>query len=292
MFPKKIHFTCKDQDMFDNNACFRECFNKYTEMYKDYTIKIYFDNDIYQIIQEHFSDDYDFIKNVNGVVLADTFRYLILYLEGGIYSDLDCDPIIHIEQLYNNVHFHGDINNNYYIYPTNKKLINNKWDFYKNECTHCKFINNTDIDVDIERYECFGHTYVSDDTNIIIGQENFKIDTDNPYNNSRLCQWFIVAAPKQDVFLNCYKECIINLKKKYVHFKELKESNKMDYFYEVLNNTGPLLFTKIINSCLPNNSVCILPVDFFCCGSGSNDEHFQQLSKNSYIKHLFNSSWL
>ena len=77
MFPKKIHFTCKDQDMFDNNACFRECFNKYTEMYKDYTIKIYFDNDIYQIIQEHFSDDYDFIKNVNGVVLADTFRYLI-----------------------------------------------------------------------------------------------------------------------------------------------------------------------------------------------------------------------
>jgi hypothetical protein len=287
MFPKNIHLTCKDKLQLDSNETFKMCFNKYLNMYPDYDIKIYFDEDIYQIVRDNFPEDYEFIKNINGVCLADTFRYLILYLKGGIYSDLDCLPIINIEKLFNNLHYHGTDNNMFFIYPENKPLINNKWDYYKNECDHCKLINQNEI----QTYECLGHNYISNNTNIVIGKENFTFDKTNPYNNSRLCQWFLISKSNQNIFLDCYKECILNLKNNYEKIQKLKKTDP-EYFISVLNTTGPFLFTKKINMNLYDNNICILPVDFFCCGSGSNQQNFKQQSKNSYVKHLYNGSWL
>ena len=294
MFPKIIHFTCKDKYMLDNNKIFEMCFNAYLNMYPDYEVKMYFDDDIYQIIKDVFPEDYEFIKNVNGVCLADTFRYLILYLKGGIYSDLDCYPIIHIDNLFNNVHhYHGTDTNMFFIYPENKPLINNKWDYYENECDHCKLINQNEV----ETYECLGHNYISNNTNIVIGKENFIFDKTNPYNKSRLCQWFMISKPNQNIFLDCYKECILNLKNNYENLQKLKKTD-LEYFTTVLNTTGPFLFTRKINIKLHDNNInnikdiSILPVDFFCCGSGSNSVTFKQNSKNSYIKHLYNSSWI
>ena len=66
-------------------------------MYTDYEIIIYDNNDIYNIVEKNFPEYLGKIKQITiGAVLADIFRYLILYLEGGIYLDLDCDPIKHI----------------------------------------------------------------------------------------------------------------------------------------------------------------------------------------------------
>ena len=150
---------------------------------------------------------------------------------------------------------------------------------------------------DIQTYECLGHNYISNNHNIIIGKENFLLDGTNPYNNSRLCQWFMISKPKQTIFLDCYKECVLNLKNNYENLQKLKKTDR-EYFLGVLNNTGPLLFTKKINMKLINdndnniNDICILPVDFFCCGSGNGKVNHKQQTKNSYITHCFNGSWL
>ena len=112
-FPKKIHMTCKNKDVLEKSTVFSpfgqktDCLENYKQMYHDYTIGIYYDEDIYELIKNLYPEDYDFIKNVKGVMLSDMFRYLILYLEGGIYSDLDCNPIKHIKTLWDALYFHG-----------------------------------------------------------------------------------------------------------------------------------------------------------------------------------------
>lgn len=69
-------------------------------LYPDYDIIIHDNQDIYHIIEEYYPEYLEKIKKINiGAVLADIFRYLILYLEGGIYSDFDCEPIKRIDDL-------------------------------------------------------------------------------------------------------------------------------------------------------------------------------------------------
>ena len=64
--------------------------------------------------------------------------------------------------------------------------------------------------------------------------------------------------------------------------------NDKDYHYQVINTTGPLIFTKIVMDNL-TDKIKILPSDFFCCGSWNDSV---PLTKNSYIKHCFTGSWL
>ena len=97
--PKKIHLTCKDKNKI-NNSIWKKCLKKYRMLYPDYHIIIHDNQDIYQIIDEYYPEYLEKIKKINiGAVLADIFRYLILYLEGGIYSDFDCEPIKRIDDL-------------------------------------------------------------------------------------------------------------------------------------------------------------------------------------------------
>ena len=138
--PKIIHFTCKNKNNI-NNPIWRECLNKYRNMYgQEYEIKIHDNNDIYNLIETHFPQYLEKIKQIKiGAILADIFRYLILYLEGGIYSDLDCEPIKSINELFNPnyKYFHGNKNNRYYIYKNNNKNINRIWKFNHNICNNC-----------------------------------------------------------------------------------------------------------------------------------------------------------
>jgi mannosyltransferase OCH1-like enzyme len=291
MFPKIIHMTCKNKYTIDNNDSWKKCLEKYKEIYTDYEIIIYDDDDIYEIIKNEFPEDYITIQTIKGVLLADIFRYIILYLKGGIYSDLDCYPIKHINSLFNDTFYHGDKNkgNSFYIYPTNIDILNKQWDFYVNPCNNNELIEQTNIC----SYKCLGHEYINNDTNIIICKENFEcLDIfNNHFNNHRLCQWFMITKPKQQIFLELYKECLENLKVNYDIIQELRISNKREYFIKVLETTGPIFFTKIINKYLPNEIICILPSDFFCSGSGPTQKEIP-LTQNSYIRHLFKGSWM
>ena len=294
--PKIIHFTLKDKKNIDNPV-WRDCLKKYYNMYPDYQIILYDDNDIFEIIKYFDKKSLNLISSIKkGAILADIFRYLILYLRGGYYSDMDCFPDKRIDKL-SEIQYHGDNNNNVYIYPLGSKLVNNECDFYRNPCSNCKMLGLSQNSKMV--FNCQGHKYINEKTSIIVCYEfentwhreimnspNKHLWTDN---NIGICQWFIGTKPKENLFLDCYKRSLQNIVK-------TDFNSKSTFHFNVINSTGPLFFTKIINSHLRNDpkfrdKLCILPSDYFCSGSGFNGVHVPS-TKNKFIQHKFTGTWL
>jgi mannosyltransferase OCH1-like enzyme len=163
-------------------------------------------------------------------MLSDCFRYLILYLEGGIYTDADCEPLKHIDDIFTNTYYCGNNSNNFFIYPDNMKLITSECDFYKNPCDHYKYIKTKQNG--IIQYKCLGHR-IQKNTNIILGKEYFEEPQfyNSNINNTRLAQIFMISKPKQQIFLECYKNCIHNIRDRYHYIIQL--TDKEEYLKEV-----------------------------------------------------------
>jgi mannosyltransferase OCH1-like enzyme len=295
--PKLIHFTLKNKNNIDN-PIWKECFDMYVKMYPDYQIILYDDNDIFNIINNFDKKNIGLIKGIKkGAILADIFRYLILYLRGGYYSDMDCVPVKRIDQLIE-TQYHGDANNDITICPTNSKLTNKAHHFYSNPCTNCKLTHNYNS---FKVFNCKGHQYIKPETSIIVCYEFEQtwhtelikstekekcLWTDN---NIGICQWFIGAKPKEKLFMECYKKSLKNI-------QPINFDDKDNYHFNVINSTGPLFFTKIINKyseLFPdfNQKIAILPSDYFCCGSGFANMSIPS-TKNKFIEHQFTGTWL
>jgi hypothetical protein len=284
---KKLHLTCKDKTNI-NNEIWLKCLDQYRKIYNDYEIIIYDNNDIYNIINKYYPEHLEKIKQIKiGAILADIFRYLILYLEGGIYSDMDCEPLKKIDNLFTDVYYHGDENrdNNFFVYSD--KIVNNKWDYYLNPCNNHKLISNNSNS--IKTYKCMGHK-INNVKTILCYEFHMDFHTKTnwlsnkyTYNGIGICQWFMITEPLQDIFIKMFLHCINNLDK-----LEKLNISQPDYHYNVINTCGPLAFTKVV---LNNKTkdIYILPSDFFCCNSGNNTV---PITKNSYIKHHFTGSWL
>jgi len=291
--PKKIHLTCKNKNNI-KNVIWKKCLEKYRLIYPDYEIIIYDNEDIYNIIEKYYPEYLSKIKKIwIGAILADIFRYLILYLEGGIYSDFDCEPIKRVDELLNPgfKYYHGDKNrdNNYWIYKTKKNIINKEWDFTHNICNNCKVINRKHIPIHMK---CLGHSMENIST--ILGYE-FHSDFINmrlPFlnrnypatriYNCQICQWFMITEPKQDIFIKMFLSIMDNL-------DILININKKDdeYVRKVISITGPSGFTKVVMDNL-TDKIKILPCEFFCCGSWHGTV---PKTRNSYVKHHFTGSW-
>lgn len=296
-FPKIIHLTCPNKNNIDNQI-WLDCLERIKYIYPDYVVKLYDDNDIYNLIEKYDKKNLDSIKRIKiGAILADIFRYLILYLDGGIYCDMDCYPTKSINTIFDSTHFHGNTHNYFHVHKNKSQQITHpSCNFYENPCNNCKLINTTKI---ADTYVCMGHKYVNTKTNIIVGTEfdsvwNSNIINDETIkhkwvdNNIGICQWFIITKPKQKLFLKCYKKSI-------KHIDKIVELDRLSptFHYDVINTTGPLLFTKIINYSINynkvrQNEISILPADFFCSGSGGTVPE----TKNTYIKHKFTGTWL
>lgn len=294
--PKKIHLTCKNKDNIDN-VIWKKCLEKYKLVYPDYEIIVYGNEDIYNIIEKHYPEYLDKIKQIKiGALLADIFRYLILYLEGGIYSDFDCEPIKKIDELLepNFQYYHGDKNryNSYWIYKKPKKIVNKEWDFTYNICNNCRLISNKNNPIHMK---CLGHKIDTSNVSTILGYEYHADFIDpNTINNMKwcykkvgICQWFMVTEPKQDIFIKTFNDIMSKIDSVIKISKEDKES-KENYAYKVINTTGPLAFTKIVIDNL-TDKIKILPSDFF--GSGSWDKSVP-FTSNSYVRHHFTATWL
>ena len=228
-FPKLLHLTCKDKTNITNKLWI-QCIQEYKKFYPDYTICLYDNNDIYKIIQEHYPQFYDKIKLIQvGAVLADIFRYLILYLKGGVYSDMDCFPIKNINDIFN---------------EKNKNNIN----------------------------------YINEQTTIIVGWE---------YVRKQICQWFIMAQPKQQQLLDCFLQTTKNLDT-LITAHEHKHDTRL-FSDIVMKNCGPEMFTKILKNNIKN--ITVLPPDFFCVGSIIKGKRKVKKSKQSYVIHHFDGSW-
>ena len=293
---KLIHFTCKDKNEI-GNPVWRDCLNKYRQMYPDYCIMIHDDEDIYALIDIFDKKNIDIIKSIKiGAVLADIFRYLCIWLFGGYYSDMDCMPIKRIGQL-SEKQYHGDKQNNVYIIPKNIKLKNPGYTFYNNPCSNCVLDKKTNKGVSI--YKCLGHKYIKPQTRVIVGYEFEKtwgkdlVFGENKHkwthHNIGICQWFIGAKPQEKLFMTCYKNGIKQLK----IMNSKLNINDPNYHLNVISTVGPLFFTKIINEFLEKNNsqkdnIAILPCDYLCCGSGTTVPE----TKNRFIQHKFTGSWL
>lgn len=289
---KKLHLTCKDKNNITNNI-WLNCIQKYRQLYNDYEIIIYDNNDIYNIIEKHYPEYLLKIKQIQiGAILADIFRYLILYLEGGVYSDMDCEPIKKINDLLDNkTYYHNDSNNFKIEDKTNKKKgvlirnfkVINHYDYKENPCNNCVLINDNE-------YKCLGHNYIKDKSIIILGYEydnefhkNYFDTFVRTYKDVGICQWFMISKEnKQEIFLKAFMYCIENIDT----LLSLKNTDK-NFHYNVINTCGPLAFTKIVLDNM-NDSISILPADFFCSGSAN----LVPMTHNRYIQHHFTGSWL
>jgi hypothetical protein len=291
--PKKIHLTCKNKNNIDNDI-WKKCLEKYKLVYPDYEIIIYDNEDIYNIVEKHHPEYLDKIKQIEiGAILADIFRYLILYLEGGIYSDFDCEPIKKIDELLeqNFQYYHGNKNrdNSYWIYKNSKEIINKEWDFTHNICDNCEVIYDKNNPIHMK---CLGHNIDTSNISTILGYEfhsdfiDSKVINDDKwcYKKVGLCQWFMVTEPRQDIFIKTFNNIMSNIDS----VLKISKQNRENYHYMVINTTGPLAFTKIVLNNL-TDKIKILPCDFFCSGSWDNSV---PLTRNSYVKHHFTGTWL
>ena len=108
MIPKKIHIIhIPYKNKYGCNEIheiWKDCYKNWKESHNNYDIILYDDTDIYKIIEKYFPEDINIMKQIkNNAIIADIFRYLILYLEGGIYVDADCEPLKNIDKLLTNI---------------------------------------------------------------------------------------------------------------------------------------------------------------------------------------------
>jgi hypothetical protein len=112
--------------------------------------------------------------------------------------------------------------------------------------------------------------------------ENILNDSRITYKNVLICQWFIVSLPGQHFFLDCFKRIMLNLDT-LINLN----TNSSDYHNTVINNSGPVIFTKSVIDNM-DNTISVLPSDYFCSGSWNG---IVPITKNSYVKHHFTASW-
>jgi len=98
--PKKIWLTYKTKEL---QGRAKECYESWKTMNPDYEVTLMDDDEIDSFIKDNFPEShYRAFKIVPlGVMRADFWRYCIIYVEGGIYSDVDCYCKKPFEQLLN-----------------------------------------------------------------------------------------------------------------------------------------------------------------------------------------------
>lgn len=91
MIPKKLHFTYATKEL---PARYQDNLKVWQQVCPDWEMCFYSDQDIYQLFEEYFPQYFEIVPKIPyGAMLADFFRYAILYVEGGLYSDIDTIPL-------------------------------------------------------------------------------------------------------------------------------------------------------------------------------------------------------
>jgi mannosyltransferase OCH1-like enzyme len=94
MIPNKLHFIWINKDNYDETKIpvkYENNIKTWKDTNPELIIKIWYYNDIVEFIKTNYSEDVlTFFTNLKKVISkCDFARFLIIYKEGGIYSDLD-----------------------------------------------------------------------------------------------------------------------------------------------------------------------------------------------------------
>lgn len=282
-----VHLTCKDKNNVDNPV-WQHCLAQYNTVYRAYEIRVWDDHDLFKLLDYHYPQHTAKVRKIRiGAVLADIFRYLVLYLEGGVYSDMDCEPIRCIDELWGSCYYHGDSEHNLFIYPEGTELKSPVCDFHFNPCHQCDLLG---VEDKCRRFRCKGH-FVPADTKVLLCYEFhsdwhkntvFLDDSKWTVGGVGVCQWFMVAQSKQPIFLKMFLHCMQSLDAILA-----LDPFSPQYHKNVINLTGPRAFTKIVLENM-DDGVVILPSDFFCVGSGCGKV---PKTNNCFAHHHFTFSW-
>ncbi|MCB1106530.1 MAG: alpha-mannosyltransferase [Chlamydiia bacterium] len=89
--PKKIHFTYRTKKL---PKVYQTNLSLWKKMCPDWTIHYYSNEDVYKFFNTYFPEYSNEIAQIEmGVVLSDLFRYGVLYIYGGMYTDCDTFPV-------------------------------------------------------------------------------------------------------------------------------------------------------------------------------------------------------
>lgn len=91
MIPKVVHVTWKTKDIL-NSSCFiiENGLRQIQSLNLDWTINVYDDHEVDTYLKENLSyNDYKLIENVHIVEKSDLWRLFKIYIEGGMYVDID-----------------------------------------------------------------------------------------------------------------------------------------------------------------------------------------------------------
>ena len=89
-----------------------KCINRWTQLNPNYKIDFSLDNDCIQFLKDNFNDYIVnlFIKIEVGMYKADLWRLCKLYINSGIYADVDLVPYLNIDELDKDISFYTCVN--------------------------------------------------------------------------------------------------------------------------------------------------------------------------------------
>ncbi len=97
--PRIIQMTCPDSDNIQNPV-WRRCLAAWRRIHPDYEIRVRGDAEAAAFLKKHAPGAFRIWNKMPlGAVKADVYRYVVLRVEGGIYADMDCEPLKSIEPL-------------------------------------------------------------------------------------------------------------------------------------------------------------------------------------------------
>lgn len=90
MIPKIVHTTWSTKNILNSNSILiQNGLKKIIELNPDWEVRVYDDYDIEQYLKEKLGLDYDLVKDDHIVAKSDIWRLLKIYIEGGLYVDID-----------------------------------------------------------------------------------------------------------------------------------------------------------------------------------------------------------
>jgi len=90
MIPKIIHIAWNDKEVLKSDALLiKHGLKKLVELNPDWDLQISDDADIEAYLQEKMAEDYELAKSLHIVAKTDIWRLYKMFLEGGLYLDID-----------------------------------------------------------------------------------------------------------------------------------------------------------------------------------------------------------
>ena len=142
--PKVIYLSYKNKNIPDY------IINNWKKLYPDYEVKLYDNNDCIEFLKNNFGNEgdkyvdiFNYIKD--GPIKADFWRVCVLYKNGGIYSDIDVEPLVNVNEIidkdtsfFTSTSFNKDsLNPHFIVSPKEhivlKKCIDKYLEMYKNK---------------------------------------------------------------------------------------------------------------------------------------------------------------